>query len=159
MKATSWRLLLGWAVLGALLGYAGGRAVYDDLPPLPVFAPVTLALLTIVELGMAKAISDRLHRRARPTARPLHPEQIARAAVLAKASSPTGALLTGVYAGLLVFLLRAQAPAATADEPVAVASAVTALALVAAALVLERTCRLPDDEGPDRAEWGRQLPD
>jgi hypothetical protein len=159
MRATSWRLLLGWALAGLVLGYLGGRAFYGDLPPLPHYAPVTLGLLTLVELGMAKAVYDRLHHRASPAARPLHPEQIARAAVLAKASSPTGALLAGGYAGLLVFLLRSRAAAAQQDEPVAVVSVLTAVALVVAALVLERTCRLPEEPRTPMSRGERELPD
>ncbi|MCW2621322.1 MAG: hypothetical protein JWL64_924 [Frankiales bacterium] len=159
MRPTSWRLLLGWTVAGVLVGYVGARALYGDLPRLPVVAPVSLGLLALVEFGMAKAVHDRMHRRARPTARPLHPEQIARAGVLAKASSPTGAVLAGTYAGLLVFLLRSQVAAAADDEPVAVVSIVASVALVVAALVLERACRLPAEPQARAHGWRRELPD
>ena len=122
-------------------------------------APVTLVLLAVFELGLAKVVADRLaHRRddrGRPRGRPLHPMQIARAAVLAKASSTTGAVLLGAYGGLLAWTLprRAELAAAGDDALVAGLSALAALLLVVAALLLERACRTPDepDPGPQRA--------
>ena len=145
---------------GPLLALVAGFAVvlyvladraYGSVPALPVFAPVTLALLAVTELGMAKVVADRLaHRRdrsGRPRGRPLHPMQVARAAVLAKASGVTGAVLLGAYAGLFAWTLPRRAELAVAERDTAVAglSALAALALVVAALVLERVCRTPDD--------------
>ncbi len=76
---------------------------------LPAYAPVTLVLLTVTELGMAKVVADRLahrlDRQGRPRGRALHPMQVARAAVLAKASSVTGAVLLGGYGGLFAWTL------------------------------------------------------
>ena len=70
---------------------------------------MTLVLLALAELGMAKVVADRLphrrDRRGRPRGRPLHPMQVARAAVLAKASSVTGAVLLGAYGGLFAWTL------------------------------------------------------
>ena len=100
---------------------------------------------------MDKVVSDRLaHRRdarGRPRGRPLHPMQVARAAVLAKASSTAGAVLLGAYGGLFAWTLprRAQLAVAERDAVVAGLTALAALALVAAALVLERACRTPED--------------
>lgn len=160
MRPTRLRALLVLAVVGAGLGWLLVRAAYNDLPPLPVYAPVTLLLLAVAELGMAKVVRDRVLGRARRGARPLHPLQIARAAALAKASSPAGALLLGAYAGMLLVLLPKEAEQAAADALVSGASALAALGLVVAALLLERACRTPDgDPGsgsgrPDRAGPG-----
>ncbi len=73
--------------------------------------------------------------------------QVARAAALAKASSPTGALLLGLYAGLGGQLLTRSAQQARSDAVVCAVSAAAAGLLVGAALLLERACRTPD--GPD----------
>jgi hypothetical protein len=148
-------LVTGFAALLYLLA----DTAYGSLPALPGYAPVTLALLAVVELGMARVVADRLaHRRdarGRPRGRPLHPMQVARAAVLAKASSTTGAVLLGAYGGLLAWTLprRDELAVAASDALVAGLSALAALVLVAAALVLERVCRTPDDPepGPERA--------
>ena len=152
MKETALRVLALCALVGAVAGYLLAEVVYSDLPPLPAYAPVTLVLLALVELGMARVVRDRVRGRARPGARPLHPLQVARAAALAKASSPAGSLLLGVYAGLLVWLLPRDAEQARADALVCAISVAAALLLVVAALLLERSCRTPDGpDGPDDA--------
>jgi hypothetical protein len=147
---TTLALLTGAFAVNAFLLAA---LAYSSLPALPATAPVALGLLAAVELGMARVVRDRMAgRRAadgRPLGRPLHPMQIARAAVLAKASSPTGAVLLGVYVGLLAHVLprRDRFASWANDALVAGASAAACLLLVVAALRLERACRTPDDEG------------
>ena len=136
-------LLLTVVVLG-LAGYLLAEVAYFDLPPLPGFAPISLVLLTILEGGMARVVRDKV--RGRSAGRPLHPIQVARAAVLAKASSLAGAILLGLYGGVFAwtFLRRDTYATAGDDARVAGLSALAALALVAAALLLERACRTPD---------------
>jgi hypothetical protein len=146
-------LVAGFAVLLYLLA---DRA-YGSLPELPVYAPVTLVLLAVTELGMARVVADRLahrlDRRGRPRGRPLHPMQVARAAVLAKASSVTGAVLLGAYGGVFAWTLprREELAVAERDALVSGSTAVAALGLVLAALVLERACRTPDDRDLESA--------
>jgi Protein of unknown function (DUF3180) len=146
-------LVAGFAVVLYLLA---DRA-YGSVPQLPVYAPVTLVLLAVTELGMAKVVSDRLahrlDRRGRPRGRPLHPMQVARAAVLAKASSVTGAVLLGAYGGLFAWTLprRGELAVAGSDAVVSGLTALAALALVVSALVLERACRTPDDRDLEAA--------
>ena len=143
------------AVLAALvlgfgaLAYLVASLAYGSLPLLPRYAPVSIVLLAVVELAMAKVVRDRLaHRRGRGGARPrpLHPMQVARAAVLAKASSAGGAILLGLYGGLLAWTLprRDTLAASGSDALVAALSAAACLSLVVAALLLERACRRPD---------------
>ena len=144
--------------LFAVLGYGLAETAYGRLPTLPRYAPVTLAVLAVVELGMARVVRDRvahrLDRDGRPPGRPLHPMQVARAAVLAKASSATGAVLLGAYAGLLGWTLPRVGDLALADRDALVAglSALAALGLVAAALVLERACRTPPTPDAERLD-------
>lgn len=141
----------------ALLAYAVAGLAYGSLPVLPRYAPVSLVLLAVAETGMAKVVRDRLaHRldaRGRPKGRPLHPIQIARAAVLAKASSLGGSVLLGLYAGLLAWTLprRDEFAASRDDAIVSGLSALACLGLVLAALALERACRRPDDSGLESA--------
>lgn len=155
MRETGLRALGLCALVGAVAGYLLAQLVYSDLPPLPAYGPVTLVLLALVELGMARVVRDRVRGRSRPGARALHPLQVARAAALAKASSPAGALLLGVYTGLLVWLLPRDAEQAQADALVCGISVVAALLLVAAALLLERACRTPDGPDDDRGLGSR----
>ena len=146
MRPTRWSVLGTCAAVAAVLGWLLARTAYGDLPPLPGYAPLTLALFAVAETAMAKVVHDRVTGRARPGARPLHPVQVARAAALAKASSPAGALLLGGYLGLLAWLLPREAQQARDDAVVCALSAAGALALVVAALLLERACRTPDDD-------------
>ena len=158
MTPTRPATLLGLAAVFVVLGYLLLDLAYGSLPPLPVYAPVTLVLLAIVETAMARVIRDRLSgaARARQTdrlatsPRPLHPLQIARAAVLAKASSTTGAVLLGGYAGVLAWTLPRRDALALADRDAAVAglSVLASLGVVVAALLLERACRTGDE--PER---------
>ena len=146
-------LVLGF---GALADVVAALA-YGSLPVLPRYAPVTLVLLTLVEAGMAKVVRDRLkHRldaRGRPKGRPLHPIQVARAAALAKASSAGGAVLLGLYGGMLAWTLPRRDVLAygAGDALVAAVSAAASLGLVLTALVLERSCRTPEDGGLESA--------
>jgi hypothetical protein len=143
--------LLALVVGAGLLAYALAALAYAEVSGLPGYAPVTLVLLAVTEAGMARVVRDRLtHRRdrlGRAPGRPLHPLQVARAAVLAKASSTAGAVLLGGYAGLLAWTLPRREALAVAerDALVAGASGVAALGLVLAALLLERACRTPPD--------------
>ena len=151
MKPTRIGTLVAVAAVCGLLAYLVAELAYGSLPVLPAFAPVSLVLLAVVEVGMARVVRDRLTGRrgadGRPRGRALHPMQVARAAVLAKASSPTGAVLLGAYAGLLGYVLPRRGELSTwaNDALVSAVSAAACLALVVAALLLERACRTPSD--------------
>ncbi|HVE74762.1 MAG TPA: DUF3180 domain-containing protein [Mycobacteriales bacterium] len=150
MKATRVRVLVALAALGAAIGWLLADAAYAELPPLPRYAPLSMVVLAVVEAAFAKIVRDRLGRRrderGRPRGRPLHPMQVARAAVLAKATSPVAALIMGGYAGLFgwTWLNRVGAPRVADDALIAGASAVAAFVLTVTALLLERACRTPD---------------
>ena len=148
MRPTRVSTLAVLAAVFALLAYLLAGVAYGELQVLPWFAPVSIVLLAVVEAGMAKVIRDRMAGRrgrdGRPRGRPLHPMQVARAAVLAKASSPTGAMLLGAYVGLLAYVLPDQERLRN-DVVVSALSALACLALVVAALLLERACRTPSE--------------
>lgn len=153
MTPTQPRTLLGLVAVFAALGYLLVDVAYGSLPALPLYAPVTLVLLAVVEAVMARVVRERLAGRPGPGSRsrlgsrPLHPLQVARAVVLAKASSVTGAVLLGGYGGLLAWTLPRRellAPAGR-DATVAGLSVLACVGLVVAALLLERSCRTPED--------------
>ncbi len=153
MKPTRMRILALTAAVAGLGGYLLARLAYGSIPPLPSYAPISLVLLALVEAALAWIVRDRLAVRrfdasGRPRGRPLHPIQVAKAAVLAKASSPTGALLLGFYAGFVTWTYPHRSSLSAArDTRVCLASAASALALVVAGVALERACRAP--EPPD----------
>jgi hypothetical protein len=122
---------------------------YSDIPAVPWLPAVTLAGLATLEVYAGFNTKARIDRR--PGHEPVDPLAVARYVVLAKASSLAAAIFAGLYAGVLVYLLaeRSRLAAASADIPAASAGAVASLALVGAALWLERACRVPkrpDDE-------------
>jgi hypothetical protein len=142
--------LLAIAAVLAVLVYLAAEHAYGSLPQPPVSAALTLVLLALVELALAKVVRDRVQRRydalGRPPRRALHPVQVAQAAALAKATSLTGAGVTGAYAGLLAWTApRADVLAAAADDaPVAALTALAGVLLTGSALLLERAFRVPD---------------
>ena len=148
MTPTRFPTLLGLAVVAALLTYLLALTAYGSLPRLSLLAAFSIGALAAAELAMAKVVRDRLRGR-RTRGRALHPLQVARAAVLAKASSTGGALLVGGSCGVLAWALprREELLSVERDATVAGVSAVVSLGLVAAALLLERACRTPPVPG------------
>jgi hypothetical protein len=124
------------------------RLSYGSLPGFPLLAGATLGVLGIAEALAGNALRARILRR--PGARPVQPLVAARAVLLAKASSLAGAIMAGVWTGLLVYVLprSAEVTAAASDAVSGGIGLVCALVLVAGALWLERCCRTPDDDPP-----------
>jgi Protein of unknown function (DUF3180) len=154
MGPTRKRDLTAAALGTAVLGYILVTTLYRWFPPITVWTG-----LSLLAVGIAEAIWAR-HVRAKITdgkigdARDLlHPLAVARSLEVAKASAWVGALALGWWIGVLVFLLprRAWLRVAAHDTAGTAVAALSALALVAAALWLQHCCRSPGDPG-DRGE-------
>lgn len=145
LAATRLRTLVLLAVVAGAVGWTLAEVAYGRLVSLPPYAPVTAALIAAFEGVLAKVVWDAVRGRGR--GRAMHPLQVARALVLAKASSVAGALLMGFYGGLLVWTYprRGRIAAAADDALVAGLSVGGCLLLVLAAVLLERSCRTPLD--------------
>ena len=153
MTPTRIRTLLVLAVLAGAVGWGAaeliagqsGRAI-----PVPWPAGVTMWLLA-AGLGIWTLLArPRLQRRE--GARPMAPLVAARTAALAMAASRTGALVGGLYAGVLLGALPRRMSEAGMDTIVrAGVAAIGSLALVLIALWLERLCRLPQDDDDDES--------
>lgn len=145
------------------------RALYGDLPALDWWLPVPLAVLALAEALGARTLTIRLQalreartRPGRPTeasrdtpVRPVEPMLVARLAVLAQASAYVGAVVAGIWAGVLLHVgpQVGQLQSAGGDTLAAVIGVVSSAGLVAAALWLESACRVPpgsvdDDPAP-----------
>ena len=134
----------------AALAWLLNSGFYQDIPSLPWLPPVTLAGLAVLEAYAAVNTRARIDRK--PGRDPVDPLAVARFAVLAKASSLAGSIFAGFYAGVTAWLLVERTRASYNDIPAAVAGLAAGLALVGAALWLERSCRVPkrpDDEQED----------
>ncbi|WP_033776526.1 DUF3180 domain-containing protein [Salinispora cortesiana] len=126
---------------------------YDYLPGgLPWLPVVTLAGLAVLEAYAAVNTRARIERR--PGKEPVNPLLVARFVVLAKASALAGAIFAGFYGGLTGWLFLEPTQVAASDRNVAGSSLLAALALVAAALWLERSCRVPEQEDDEDREPG-----
>jgi hypothetical protein len=140
------------ALVTAAIAWLGISRFYGDLPTINWLAGLTLAGLAVVEGIAARNTKARVDHR--PRAGPLQPLLVARLAVLAKASSLAGAIFAGAYGGVASWALAERGRLNVAQQNLApsIASLVGALGLVAAALLLERACRVPpppDDQGDD----------
>lgn len=141
MGPTNPATLLVAGLASAAAGWLLLSFFYGRMPPLPWLPLVTVAVLAVLEAFLAQNTRARIERR--PGAPKVDPLAVARYAVLAKASSMAGAMFAGFSAGLLAWLALEPTKAARDDVPAAVGGVVASLALVGAALWLERSCRVP----------------
>jgi len=144
------RDLIAYAAAVTLITWLAMRQWYGDLPRLRWFVPLSLVLLAIAEVLAANQLRDRIRRR--PGALPVQPLVAARMLALAKASAVVGAVMVGIWAGLLVYVVPrlGQLNAAGNDTVVGAIGVVAAVALTAAALWLEYCCRPPAPPDGDR---------
>ncbi|MET8475523.1 DUF3180 domain-containing protein [Streptomyces sp. NPDC006422] len=157
MKQLRIRTLVGLFAVAGVLSWAGARlwASLGTLPKVPLAAPIVLAVIAVVLLATALSIRSRLRaqRERRPEAKGVDPMMAARALVFGQASALVAALVAGMYGGTGVFLLESLEVPARRDQAIYAGFSVLAgVAVVAAAIFLERICKLPDDEDGEEAE-------
>lgn len=147
MRPTRVPVLLAVVAATALVAWPVASRLYSALSPLPRLAVVSLLLLAVALAFSARLLSARM--RGAPGTRPVHPLDVARTAALAKASSLAGAVVTGAYLGVAIAAARARPVLVVAGDDLvsALLGAAAGVALVLAALALERVCRVPHDPG------------
>jgi hypothetical protein len=145
------RDLASVGLIALVLTNLGLRLGYRAIPELPTLGGITLGVLGAAELVLALLLRPRVLRR--PETQPLAAQVALRVVVLAKASSLFGSIMLGGWLGLLTYVLprAGDFPAARHDAAAGAVGAVSAAALVAAALWLEYACRAPRG-GEDRHE-------
>lgn len=144
-----WSLVALGAVC-AVASWLGLRVAYSSLPPLPWTGVPALLLLAIAESWSGRNLRARL--RGRVGSKPIVPIAVARMAALAKASSLAGALVGGLTAGFLIYVLGSlDKSTPRSDAFAAGCTLASAVLLVLAALYLERGCLArpldQDDDG------------
>jgi phosphatidylglycerophosphate synthase len=148
-------LLAGLFAGAGVLSWGGAR-LWDSLgtlPSVPLAAPVVLAVIAVVLLAAALSIRARLRaqRERRPGAKGVEPMMAARAVLFGQASALVVALVAGMYGGTGVFLLGSLDVPPRRDQAIYAGFAVLAgVAVIAAAMFLERVCKLPDDGDDER---------
>ncbi|AEV88954.1 hypothetical protein ACWT_7945 [Actinoplanes sp. SE50] len=148
LQPTSVSALVLAALVGAALGWLllGYNELFYRLTPLPWTGAIVLLALAVVEGYLAQNTSARIQRK--PGAPRVDPLAVARYVALAKASSLVGSLTAGFSAGILIWLVTQPTDSAKSDLPTVATTLIAGVALIGAALWLERSCRVPD--GPDR---------
>ncbi len=168
MRGTTPRLLAIVGLGAGLVSFGVFRAWFGlegTLPQVPVSAPAVLAFVALVFVVAAAVLTPRLRattskvERRPGDAKPLHPLAAARVAVMAVAAGLVGAVVAGGYAGFAVVVLMDLDSDFRREQLVlALLSFAAALALVVAAHLLERACRLPEDGGDEGADAGPSAP-
>jgi len=145
-----WSLLV-IAAVGAAVAWIAVRFTFSSLAPLPWTAVPALVLIAIGEFAFGRNIGPRLH--GRPSERPIQPMAVPRVVALAKASSAAAAAIGGLALGFLIYTIPSLGkPVPGHDALVSSLTALAAIAVVLAALYLERACRAPkppDDDDDD----------
>jgi hypothetical protein len=154
------RTLVGLFAVAGVLSWAGAKLwnSVGTLPSVPVAAPIVLGLIAAVLAATALSIRSRLRaqRERRPGAKGVDPLLAARAVVFGQASALVASLVAGMYGGTAVFLLMYELDnPPRRDQAIYSGAAVLAgIAVVAAAILLERICKLPEDEDENRSTAG-----
>lgn len=149
MKPTRQRNLLIVGLASAVIAWAVLQAVYTDLPPLSWTGVPALLIAAMIEAWAGRDVKARIT--GREGYKPAPPLFVARLVVLAKASAYAASVLAGLSFGFVIYLLRLMgAPTPRVDMITAGVTFGSALVLLAAALYLENSCRVP--RNPDRDE-------
>ena len=148
MGPTRRRDLTAAVVGAAVVGYLLVMLLYRWFPPITLLTGSSLLVVAVAEALWARYV------RAKITSGEIgdgpgwvHPLSVARSVMVAKASAWMGALVLGWWVAVLVYLLprRSVLRVAADDTPGTVLAAVSALALVIAALWLQHCCKSPQD--------------
>ncbi|MCZ2524658.1 DUF3180 domain-containing protein [Streptomyces sp. NPDC059506] len=160
MKQLRIGVLFGLFAAAGVLAWGAARmwSSFGTLPSVPVAAPVVLAVIAVVLAATALSLRSRLReqREREPDAKGVDPLVAARAVVFGQASALVASVVSGLYGGLAVHLLStlAHMPARRDQALYAGLAALAGAGVVAAALFLERVCRLPDEPDDPGAASG-----
>ncbi len=151
MGPTRKRDLTAAVVAAAVVGYLLVTVLYRWFPPITVWTGLSLLAVAIGEALWARYVRAKISDGEIGVGPGwLHPLAVARSLMVAKASAWVGALMLGWWAGVLAYLLPRRLRAAAEDTTGTTVAAVSALALVVAALWLQHCCKSP----PDSTEHG-----
>lgn len=165
MKRTSLGVLLVVAVAGGAAGFlvdyaltATGRHTFSPSPLLGLMAALLGVGVVITALPIRRATTGKVGPDGSPV--PVDPFRALRVAMLAKASSIMGAVITGFAGGLLTFVLTRPVAPSLGSTGAALAVVAGGLVLVVAALYAEHLCTIRKDDddddqpGPDEPGYG-----
>jgi hypothetical protein len=148
MGPTRKRELTAAVVGAAVVAYLLVMLLYRWFPPITVWTGLSLLAVAVAEALWARYVRTKIaDGEIGDGPGWLHPLSVARSVMVAKASAWMGAMVLGWWVGVLVYLLprRSWLRVAAEDTSGSVVAAVSALALVVAALWLQHCCKSPQD--------------
>jgi hypothetical protein len=154
MGPTRKRDLTAAVVGAAVLSFLLITVLYRWFPPITVWTGLSLLAAAIAEALWARYVRAKISEGEIGVGPGwLHPLAVARTVLVAKASAWMGALVLGWWVGALVYFLprRSWLRAAAQDTTGTVVAALSALALLVAALWLQHCCISPQDP-PEHGE-------
>jgi hypothetical protein len=157
MGPTRKRDLTTAVVAAAVFGYLVVRTLYRYFPEITLWTGLSLLALAAGEAVWAMSVRSRIRDgRIGVGAGRLHPLAVARSVAVAKASAWVGAVMLGWWTGVLVYLIprRSELRVAAVDAPGVATCAISAFALVVAALWLQHCCKSPGEPGASDASEG-----
>lgn len=159
MGPTRKRDVTAAAAVAAVVSYLAVELLYRWFPPITVWTGISLLAVAVAEATWGRYVRKKIED-GQIGVGPgwLHPLAVARTVVVAKASAWMGALVLGFWVGVLGYLLphRSTLRVAAEDTGGAVVAAVSALALLIAALWLQNCCKSPHDPGQSGQLTGNQ---
>ncbi len=158
MGPTRKRDLTAATVAAAGMSYLLVIVLYRWFPPITLWTGLSLLAVAIAEGGWAFYVRAKINDgQIGDGPGWLHPLAVARSVLIAKASAWVGALVLGWWVGVLVYLLprRHSLRVAGEDTAGAAVAALSALALMVAALWLQHCCKSP----PEPPENGEAAPE
>jgi hypothetical protein len=149
VRRTGAATLITLVVVGVAIGYLLELALVAAGASM-IIPPISLSI-TLIAIGVIVVLLAIPIRRAVRSKVRVHvdPFRAMRIAVLAKACSLVGGLLTGTGIGVVVYVLTRPVPAASVSIWLSVVAAVSAVILMVGGLLAEFFCTLPppkDDE-------------
>jgi len=154
MKRTTATPLIALGLVGLVVGFLVELASTAWSAPIfvpPITLPLALVLIAIILVALAWPIRQATRGRA---TRRVDPFRAMRIALLAKASSLSGAVLLGVGLGIIAFILTRSVVPAVTSLWLAIGMAFGAVILLAGGLVAEHFCTLPPDDDHDHNNGG-----
>ncbi|WP_069465026.1 DUF3180 domain-containing protein, partial [Actinacidiphila rubida] len=155
MRTLRIRTLAGLFVVAGVVAWAVAR-LWDSvgtLPGVPIAAPIVLGLIAAILFGTALNLRARLRaqRERSAGAKGVDPLAAARAVVFGQASALVASLVAGLYGGTCVYLLMYKLDMEPRQQQAIYSglAVLAGIAVVAAALFLERVCKLPEDDDPN----------
>jgi Protein of unknown function (DUF3180) len=153
MGPTRKRDLTAAAIVAAVIGYLLIVELYRWFPPITAFTGISLLGVAAVEALWGRFVGSKIKDGQIGDGNGLlHPLAVARTVMIAKASAWVGAVVLGWWIGVLAYLLPKRGTLRVAGEDTAgsVVAAVSALALIVAALWLQHCCEKPEEPPDDR---------